>query len=501
MKKGQIYEGYVERLDFPNKGIVHCEEETAVVKNTVPGQRVSFMVNKKRKGKAEGRLLEVVEKAPDEIESRCPHFTECGGCSYQNLPYEKQLVLKEEQVRRLLAPIFEKQMLLEGGENAATTYMDTIFEGIRPSPVQFAYRNKMEFSFGDEYKEGPLALGMHKRGSFYDIVSVRECCIVDADYRKILSCVLDYFAERNATYFHRIRHEGYLRHLLVRKGQKTGEILVVLVTTTQETHELHTLVERLTALALAGKIAGILHTKNDALADIVQSDETTVLYGKDCFYEELLGLQFKISPFSFFQTNSLGAEVLYETAREFLGDISPEGRNDKVVFDLYSGTGTIAQLLAPVAGKVIGVEIVEEAVVAARQNAALNGLDNCEFIAGDVLKVLDDIAYKPDFIVLDPPRDGIHPKALQKIIAYGVDRIVYISCKPTSLARDLEAFLEGGYRMERAVAIDQFPGTGHVECVCRLVRKDTFGSTEGDVTKRKVNYREEEIGDCGCIYG
>lgn len=471
MKKGQIYEGYVERVDFPNKGIVCCEDEAAVVKNTVPGQRVSFMVNKKRKGKAEGRLLAVTQKAPCEIESRCAHFAECGGCSYQNLPYEEQLALKEAQVRRLLSAAFEKQMLLEDCGNDAAAYMDGIFEGIKESPEQLAYRNKMEFSFGDECKDGPLALGMHKRGSFYDIVSVRECCIVDSDYRKILSCVLDYFSEGAYTYFHRIRHEGYLRHLLLRKGKKTGEILIVLVTTTQEEHALQPLVDRLRALALDGKIAGVLHTKNDSLADVVQNDGTTVLYGQDYFYEELLGLRFQISPFSFFQTNSLGAEVLYETAREFLGDISADGRKNKVVFDLYSGTGTIAQLMAPVAGKVIGVELVEEAVAAARRNAALNGLENCEFIAGDVLKVLDDIADKPDFIILDPPRDGVHPKALQKIIAYGVDRIVYISCKPTSLARDLEALLDGGYRIERAVAVDQFPWTANVEVIIKMQYK------------------------------
>lgn len=468
MKKGQIYEGYVERLDFPNKGIVRCEDEIAVVKNTIPGQRISFMVNKKRKGKAEGRLLEVLERAEDEIESPCPHFGICGGCSYQNLPYEKQLVLKENQVRWLLRPIFEKQMLLKEESGDLDVYMNRIFEGIKPSPVQTEYRNKMEFSFGDEYKDGPLALGMHKRGSFYDIVSVRDCCIVDEDYRRVLSCVLDYFTKRNSSYFHRIRHEGYLRHLLVRKAQKTGEILVALVTTTQEEQDLTPLVDVLLNLPLKGKITGVLHIKNDSVADIVQSDETVLLYGQDYFYEELLGLKFKISPFSFFQTNTLGAEVLYETAREFLGDISGEGRHDKTVFDLYSGTGTIAQLLAPVAKKVIGVEIVEEAVRAARQNAERNGLDNCTFIEGDVLKVIDDIAQKPDFIVLDPPRDGIHPKALQKIIDYHVERLVYISCKPTSLVRDLEMLLDGGYVIERGVAIDQFPETANVEVIIKM---------------------------------
>ena len=472
MKKGQVYEGFVERIDFPNKGIVRCEDETAVVKNVIPGQKISFLVNKKRKGKTEGRLIEVLEKASCEVEDVCPHFGECGGCSYQSISYEKQLEIKEIQVRRLLHPVFERQMLLDSADTDVEQYMNRIFEGIKASPKQDCYRNKMEFSFGDAYKDGPLALGMHKRGSFYDIVSVRDCRIVDADYRMVLGCVLDYFTKENCSYFHRIRHEGYLRHLLMRKAQKTGEILIALVTTTQENHALEPLVAQLLALPLEGKITGVLHTMNDSLADIVQSDKTVILYGQDYFYEELLGLRFKISAFSFLQTNTLGAEVLYETAREFLGDISGGGKHDKTVFDLYSGTGTIAQLLAPVTKKVVGVEIVEEAVEAARQNAKRNGLDNCVFIAGDVLKVLDEIDEKPDFIVLDPPRDGVHPKALLKIIDYHVERIVYISCKPTSLARDLEVLLDGGYRVERAVAIDQFPWTANVETIVRLCLKN-----------------------------
>ena len=501
MKKGQICEGYVERLDFPNKGVLSCEDEKVVVKNVLPGQKISFMITKKRKGKAEGRLLDVLENAPYEIPSVCPHFGVCGGCAYQTLPYDKQLELKKGQVRKLLTPVFAKQALLDGEAELTDEYVNHIFEGIKGSPVQSAYRNKMEFSFGDEVKDGPLSLGMHKRGSFYDIVSVRECQLVDEDYRKILNTTLDYFTQKGTSYYHRMRHEGYLRHLLVRKAQKTGEILIALITTTQEEQDLQPYVDALLALPLQGKITGVLHTKNDSVADVVQSDETVLLYGQDYFYEELLGLKFKISQFSFFQTNSLGAEVLYETAREFLGDISDDGRNDKTVFDLYSGTGTIAQLLAPVAGRVIGVEIVEEAVKAARENAKLNNLNNCEFIAGDVLKVIGDIKEKPDFIVLDPPRDGIHPKALQHIIDYQVDRIVYISCKPTSLARDLDIMIEQGYRMERVVAIDQFPGTGHVETVVLLSHKKPdghinvkveFGEGEGKVPLDNIAKRAEE---------
>lgn len=456
MKKGQVYEGIVERVDFPNKGIVKTEEGSCVVKNSLPGQKVSFGVNKVRKGKAEGRLLEVLEKSPLETESPCPHFGICGGCTYISLPYEEQLKIKEEQVKKLLDSVLDRQ---EKGY---------AFEGIKASPKPYEYRNKMEFSFGDEVKDGPLSLGMHKRGSFYDIVTVSECQIVETDYRKILQATLAFFEEKQTKFYHRLRHEGYLRHLLVRRAVKTGEILVALVTTTQEKMDLQPWAQALLDLKLDGKIVGILHTKNDSVADVVRSDETVVLYGQDYFYEELLGLKFKISQFSFFQTNSLGAEVLYNTAREYVGEL---GDKEKVVFDLYSGTGTIAQLMAPVAKKVIGVEIVEEAVEAAKKNAALNGLSNCEFIAGDVLKVLDEIAEKPDMIILDPPRDGIHPKALPKIISYGVERIVYISCKPTSLVRDLEVFLENGYEVEKAVAVDQFPWTANIETVCLLSRK------------------------------
>lgn len=475
MKKGQIIEGVVERMDFPNKGIVVCGEGVCTVKNALPGQKVRAAVNKARNGRYEGRLLEVLAPSPLEAGSPCPHFGNCGGCTYLSFPYEESLKIKEGQVRRLLTPVLEKQ------DGACR------FETAKASPAVFGYRNKMEFTFGDEVKDGPLSLGMHKRGSFYDIVSVTECRIVEEDYRKILRCARDYFEELreqgvDVSFYHRLRHTGYLRHLVVRRAAKTGEILAALVTTSQvpqsdgktEQVILDGLKDRLLALPLDGGIVGILHVRNDSAADVVQSDETAVLYGRDYFYEELLGLRFKISLFSFFQTNSLGAELLYSTAREYISEyISNSGETvrGKIVYDLYSGTGTIAQLMAPVAKKVIGVEIVEEAVEAARKNAELNGLHNCEFIAGDVLKVLDGIAEKPDVIILDPPRDGVHPKALARIIDYGVEHILYISCKASSLARDLEAFLARGYSAKRCVAIDQFPWTAGVEVVCLLEKR------------------------------
>ena len=510
MKKGQIVEGIVERVDFPNKGTVIVEEKAengeitkhrVEVKGVIPGQKVRLSIKKARKGKAKGMLREVLEKSSIETaQPECPHFGTCGGCSYQTIPYEKQLELKKNQVLDLLHPVCDG-------------ISDFVFDGILPSPKQWEYRNKMEFSFGDEVKDGPLTLGLHKKGSFYDILHVSGCRIVHPDFTKILDGVRDYCAENNLTYYHKNSHEGILRHLLVRRAESTGELLAALVTSSQyddaamEKH-LQNLSDMLLKLPLEGTIAGFLHIVNDSLGDVVKSDETHIIYGKDWFMENVLGLQFRITPFSFFQTNTKGAEVLYLRARDYVlsgaagessgdvaqsvetgeladnsgqsgetGDSSEDsvlksGLSGKTVFDLYSGTGTIAQILAPVAGHVIGVEIVEEAVEAAKENAALNGLTNCDFIAGDVLKVIDEIEEKPDYIVLDPPRDGIHPKALQKIIDYGVPEIVYISCKPTSLARDLVALQESGYRVKRVSCVDMFCSTVHCETVCLMSRKE-----------------------------
>ncbi len=455
MKKGEIYEGTIEKVDFPNKGRVMVGDEKVTVKNGIPGQKIRFMINKKRSGRAEGRLMEVLEPSPLETRTPvCSIFPDCGGCMYQTMDYEEQLRMKERQVRDLL-----DAALKEGGQSSYT------WEGIHGSPIEFGYRNKMEFSFGDEYKDGPLSLGLHKKGSTYDVLNAYDCKLVHEDMTKILACVHNYFKTRNVSYYKKLQHTGYLRHLLLRRGVTSGEILVHVITTSQEEHDLSPLKEELLALPLEGKIVGIMHIINDSLSDVVQSDETRILYGQDYFYETLLGLRFKISTFSFFQPNSLAAEVLYSIVRNYIGDTK-----DKVVFDLYSGTGTIAQLAASVADEVIGVEIVEDAVKAARENARLNGLSNCRFIAGDVLKVLDDLTEKPDVIILDPPRDGIHPKALPKILSYGVEHIVYISCKATSLARDLPSFLEAGYRLEKACCVDQFCQTVHVETVTHLVK-------------------------------
>lgn len=540
MKKGEILEGIIQEVEFPNKGRVLTDEGEVTVKNGIPGQRVRFVINKKRRNQAEGRLLEVLENSPlEKRDPLCSIFPACGGCMYQTMLYEDQLRMKETQVKKLL-----DAAMVTAGQVDENGQPDYCFEGIKGSPKEFAYRNKMEFSFGDEYKDGPLSLGLHKKGSTYDVLTATDCKIVHRDMTEILRCVLDYFrgldapqdsdelhglqetakderlnepqetaedeaphapqkttedelmrgAQENTKnellydsgaaegtplhysekitkdvplHYHKMTHKGFLRHLLLRRAETTGEILVNLVTTSQREYDLAPLVNQILSLDLEGKIVGILHMINDSVADVVQSDETRILYGVDYFYETILGLRFRITPFSFFQTNSLGAEVLYSTARDYVGDT-----RDMTVFDLYSGTGTIAQILASVAKEVIGVEIVEEAVEAARENARQNGLSNCRFIAGDVLKVIDEIPEKPDIIVLDPPRDGIHPKALPKIAAHiQAKKLIYISCKPTSLARDLVELEKYGYRVERACCVDMFPETVHTETICELIKK------------------------------
>ncbi len=467
IKRGNQYDGMVTEVDFPIKGKVKIQCEAGgtpspdtescpvlTVKGVLPGQRVRVQAKKNHKGNAQGNLTEVLSPSPlEDATDTCPHFGRCGGCSYQTMSYANQLSYKASQVKKLLD----------------TVCSDYAFQPILPSPKQWEYRNKMEFSFGDEVKDGPLTLGLHRKNSFYDILDVAGCRIIHPDFDTIRNATQKYFSDLRIPYVNKRTHEGYLRHLLIRRGEKTGELLVALVTTSQREIDLQDFTELLLSLSLEGAITGILHIVNDSLADVVQCDAMKLLHGKEYFFDELLGLRFRISPFSFFQTNSLGAEVLYTKAREFILSGSDENAlMDKTVFDLYSGTGTIAQMIAPVAKKVIGVEIVEEAVISARENAALNQLDNCEFIAGDVLKVIDTIEEKPDFIILDPPRDGIHPGALQKIIDYGVDKLVYISCKPTSLVRDLKILQEAGYRLETACPVDMFPNTVHVETVCLL---------------------------------
>ncbi|MBR1508537.1 MAG: class I SAM-dependent RNA methyltransferase [Eubacterium sp.] len=474
------------------------------------------------------------------------------------MSYLNQLELKEEMVKEVLSNV------ICFDEKPVRPELPRIkWDGISGSPDQFRYRNKMEFTFGDAEKDGPLTLGLHRKNSTHDIISIDSCAIVNPTLNKIVKYTQDFYRKLGVPHYNTFSHTGVLRNLVIRQSATDGSILVNLVTTTHHSidentrnipwnekrsetvDELH-LPEYVAGLLSLGenepvgldaytshgyeklktkkkivrdtrgkfqrvegsfednvgngefeslsyynRIVGVLYTECDTLADAIIPDTVTLLYGEDYIMEEVLGLKFKISPFSFFQTNTKGSEVLYSKVREYVlealsgsrvtdagsDEAQEAGAEQKkktgVIYDLYSGTGTIAQLMAPIAEKVYGIEIIEEAVEAARENARLNGLTNCEFIAGDVLKKLDELEEKPDLIILDPPRDGVNPKALAKILSYGVENIVYVSCKPTSLARDLEIFEANGYIPVRGGSIDQFPNTQHVETVVLLTRQNT----------------------------
>ena len=383
----------------------------------------------------------------------CQHDEFCGGCIYQGVPYEEQLAIKEAEVKNIFA---EKDIQAD------------IFDGIEGCPEEhrYRYRNKMEYTFGDFVKDGPICLGMHKKKNFMSIVTVDHCQLVDEDFNKILRFSLDFAVEMGYKHYHKKSHTGLLRHLIVRKGIRTGELLINIVTSRKDGFDEEAYVNGLLALPLTNKISGILRTLNDNIADKVTCEELKILWGKDYYMETILGLQFRVSAFSFFQTNVEAVERLYSEALALVDDFA-----GKSVFDLYCGTGTISQVLALKAKEVLGIEIVEEAVEAAKENAKLNGLENCRFLAGDVFEVLEQREEKPDVIVVDPPRVGMSTKAVGKIVSYGVDQIIYISCNPKTLAINLQQFVYEGYAVRYAKCFDNFPGTKHTECICLLERK------------------------------
>lgn len=388
----------------------------------------------------------------------CPHSAFCGGCIHQGVPYEKQLAEKEREVLQLLE------------EKGVTPDRIDAIEGC---PSQYGYRNKMEYTFGDFSKDGEMTLGMHRKKNFMSIVTVDQCQLVDPDFNVILAAVLEFCREREYTFYHKKRHQGLLRNLIVRKGVRTGELLVNIVTSSEPGFAEEEFVAMLQGLSLQNTLVGVLRTFNDSLADAVICQELKVLWGRDYYVEKILGLTFRVSAFSFFQTNVEAVERLYSEALALVDSF--EG---KTAFDLYCGTGTISQVLALRAAKVLGIELVEEAVDAARENAAANGLTNCRFLAGDVFAVLQDISEKdvsekdvseqPDVIVVDPPRVGIQPKALDKIISYGVPEIVYISCNPKTLVDNLKYMEYYGYHCTYLKPFDNFPMTKHTECICLI---------------------------------
>ena len=450
--KNKVVELIIDDMIFGGESINNTAfDKKVVLKGGIKGQKVSALIQKSRRDKFQGKILSVIEKSSLENQEVCSKYGQCGGCSMLSVDYDNQLCLKSEQLTKL----FYKN---------GHTEVDKI--DIVPSPLQKEYKNKMEFTFGNEVKDGELVIGLHKKNSPMSIVFVEDCLLVDEDYREILKMTGEYFRVKKLPHYHIKSHEGYLRHLVIRKGENTGQLLINIVTTSQLDFDLGEYVQKLQVLKLKSKIVGILHTTNDSLSDTVKDDKVDLLFGDNYFYDVLLGNKFKISPFSFFQTNTQGAETLYKTAIEMI-----DGEKD-IIFDLYSGTGTIGISLSTRAKKVIGIEIVEEAVEMAKENAIANNVKNIEFIAGDVKEEISKLTNSPQLIILDPPRAGINPKALNDIIGFNAKQILYISCNPKMLVQDLKVLKEAGYEIVKTKGVDMFPNTYHVETVALLSKLD-----------------------------
>jgi 23S rRNA (uracil1939-C5)-methyltransferase len=382
----------------------------------------------------------------------CKHHEICGGCIYQGTPYEEQLRIKNDQIIKLL----DKHQIDRG-----------VYEGLVPAISIYGYRNKMEYSFGDIEKGGPLELGMHMKGRFMSVLTCDGCQIVPEDFNTVLEGTLRFCREKGYSFYHRKTHQGLLRNLVVRCGYKTGELLVNIVTSSEPGFDEPEYLGMLQSLPLQNELVGVIRTFNDSVADAVINEGTKILYGRDYYNEEILGLKFKVNAFAFFQTNIPAIERLYSEALALIPDI-----DEKTVYDLYCGTGTISQLMASKAKDVYGIEIVKDSVDAAIDNTVLNGITNCHYLCGDVKEMLDAVDEKPDLIVVDPPRVGIHDKAVDMLAGYGVDQILYISCNPKTMCMNLERFRTFGYLPVTMKAYDNFPMTKHVECVCLLSRED-----------------------------
>ncbi|MDW7671212.1 MAG: 23S rRNA (uracil(1939)-C(5))-methyltransferase RlmD [Bacillota bacterium] len=445
--KGKLINLKIIQQEYGGKAVGWYQGKRVVTNQGIVGQLVTAKIKRIRQHSVEAETQEVLKKSPLETETACSHFDQCGGCSMQGVSYNTQVAMKEEQVRDL----FELNKINSG------IWLPTL-----QSPRVYEYRNKMEFSFGDQCKGGTLTLGMHQRGRRFDVVDTPDCNIIDEDFRLIRTITVRYFREKGIKHYHRMTHDGILRHLVIRKAAFTGEILVNLVTAGMPGLPVEEWKKALLMLQTQGKITGILWTRNDGVADTVQCDSLQLLYGKSTLSEKMLGLRFSITPFSFFQTNSFAAELLYKSVIELMEP------SDQTVADLYCGLGTISQLLARKASSVTGIELIDEAVSQARIDALKNGIENCLFIAGDVKEVLSALPAKPDLIVVDPPRPGVNPKAMEELLKLAPGTFIYVSCNPKTLVENVKQALAAGWEIGTKRCVDLFPHTPHLEMVVTL---------------------------------
>lgn len=415
------------------------------IKNGVPGQKAKVRISKKRHGVYDAQLLEYLDlNKPEDL---CENYLICGGCTFNVVESEKERKIKEDYLKDL--------------------FSGYPFEGLLEVPDTRSYRNKMEYSFGNKEKDGEMTLGLHERGRFYNILNTNNCVLAPEDFEIIRTTVLDYFKDKNKDFYHKNTNEGFLRFLVLRKGIKSDKLLINLVTTTQDELDKEEFIQLLKNSRVGDKISGILWTTDDNVADAVIPEKTEVLYGTATLNDTICGIDFTITPYSFFQVNTKGADTLFSIVR-YYAKLALSEKDNNVIYDLYSGVGTAGLILADLADRIYGIEIVDEAVQIAKENAKKNNIENIEFISGDVLKEAEKLTDRPDLIILDPPRSGINPIALKKILSFEPNYFIYISCNPVPLSQDLKEFEEAGYKVEKMTSVNMFPMTTNVETVALL---------------------------------
>ncbi len=461
VKRGEELVVDIDNVAFGGKGICHYKDYVLFIPNTLPGDKVSIRVTKRKISFGEAKVLELIEPSSLRQQAACKYFEWCGGCTWQNVSYEQQLSFKENHVKESLQHL------------AGITHPES--NKVLPSGSQWAYRNKMEFSFSDRRWLLPdelgnmsitksFALGLHVPGTFDKILSIDNCLLQSKTANQILRYIDQYCREKKIRPYGIRSHEGFLRFLVIRESNYFGKLMVNIVTAHEDKQILKGLAEELGQRF--PEIDSIVNTINDKKAQIAFGDKEYILLGKDHIIDKIFDMEFKISASSFFQTNTKQAERLYEIVLEYASV-----KNKDIVWDLYSGTGTISLLAAKKAKFVHGFEIIENSVLDAEQNAQKFGVSNIQFHAGDLLVNLENIEPKPDIIITDPPRSGMHPKVVQFLNTSDAKKIIYVSCNPTTMARDIK-ILNENYQLKIVQPVDMFPQTYHIECVLLLEKRN-----------------------------
>jgi len=443
----------VDRLSFTGKGIGHFNSFVIFIAQTLPGDLIKARITSLKRKYAEARVVEFIRRSEIFQEPKCRHFDICGGCSFQNLDYEHQLTAKQEAVSQHLRRIGKVD--------------NPLVEKVIAADNQFFYRNKMEFSFKPDDQDH-IKLGLHHRGDWNNVFNVDECLLQSKLSNLIVRQIRDFFKEKNIPAYHLSEHHGYLRFLTIRESKMTGEVMLILVTNKGEFEYKDAFISMVTNDF--PQVVSIAHVINHTKANVATGKFSGFIWGKKSILEKICGKQFIIGPTTFFQTNSRQTEKLYEK----ISDLA-EFQSGENVLDLYTGCGTIAIHIADKVKEVLGVELNPDAVRTAWENAELNAVENCQFVEGDTLKVLNEILEdRPDHfdtVILDPPRAGIGKKVIKRLKRLLPRKIIYVSCNPATLAADLKELMDADYHLDPVVPVDMFPHTFHIETICRLTKK------------------------------